>query len=66
MVKNPRTKYGTIYFDKKNGYVISSYKEGNRGKMLHRLNEKQKHITSVNLDKLKEKVLSKNLEWKKL
>ena len=37
MIKNPRTKYGTIYFDEKRGYVISSRKEGNRGKMLHRL-----------------------------
>ena len=37
MKKNPITKYGTIYFDEKRGYVISSQKEGNKGKMLHRL-----------------------------
>lgn len=37
MVENPRTKYGTIYFDEKRGYRISSRKEGNKGKMLHRL-----------------------------
>lgn len=37
MTKNPRTKYGTIYFDKKRGYRISSLKEGNKDKLLHRL-----------------------------
>ena len=37
MTKNPRTKYGTIYFDEKSGYRIGSKKEGNEGKMLHRL-----------------------------
>lgn len=37
MVENPRTKYGTIYFDEKRGYRIGSRKEGNKGKMLHRL-----------------------------
>lgn len=37
MTENHRTKYGTIYFDEKRGYVISSQKEGNKGKMLHRL-----------------------------
>lgn len=37
MVENLRTKYGTIYFNKKRGYMIGSQKEGNRGKMLHRL-----------------------------
>ena len=37
MVENPRTKYGTIYFDEKRGYRVASRKEGNKGKMLHRL-----------------------------
>ena len=35
-----KTKYGTAYFSKNHGkgyYIISSSKEGNRGKSLHRL-----------------------------
>lgn len=44
----------------------NNYKQGFRYRYKYYKNGKQKEIKSVNLDKLKEKVLSKNLEWKEL
>ena len=41
-------------------------KQGFTYRYIYRKNGKQKRIESVNIDKLKEKVLSKNLEWKEL
>ena len=41
-----KTKYGSAYFNKNHGrgyYVISSSKEGNRGKQLHRLIYEEHH-----------------------
>ena len=61
------TKFGTakIY---RGYYIITSRKEGNHGKFLHRLIFEDfykiklpKHI--IILDKLKEKVIAKGLEW---
>ena len=43
-----------------------NYKQGFRYIYKYYKNGKQKSISSVSIDKLREKVLSKNLEWKKI
>ena len=43
-----------------------NYKQGFTYRYRYYENGKRKSITNVNIDKLKEKVLSKNLEWKEL
>ena len=42
-----KTKYGTAYLDKRGYYVISSSKEGNRGKNLHRLIYEDYYDTTI-------------------
>lgn len=60
-----KSKNNTGFFRVSKRYS-DRYKQGFRYIYTYYENKKLKQITSVNLDKLKDKVLSKNLEWKEL